>query len=46
MIKHNKSSIFIVLLLVLTLSGMATASAAAPEGLTRPSARPSPTRAG
>ena len=31
MIKHNKSGIVIVLLLVLALSGMATASAAAPQ---------------
>ncbi len=46
MIKRNNPGIFIVLLLVLALSGMATASAAAPEAPTRPSARPSPTRAG
>jgi hypothetical protein len=32
MIKHNKSGIFIVLLLVLALSGMASAGAAAPDG--------------
>ena len=32
MIKRNKPGIFIVFLLVLALSGMATASAAAPDG--------------
>ncbi len=32
MIKHNKSRIFIIVLLVLALSGMATAGAAAPDG--------------
>ena len=32
MIKHKKSGIVIVLLLMLALSGMATTSAAAPEG--------------
>ncbi|HSN75945.1 MAG TPA: hypothetical protein VL334_12795 [Anaerolineae bacterium] len=32
MIKHNKSGIFIIVLLVLALSGMASAGAAAPDG--------------
>ncbi len=32
MIKHNKSRIFIIVLLVLALSGMASAGAAAPDG--------------